>query len=156
MHIRVLAVGDRQPGWVNTAFDDYSSRLPRDWRFSLKTLPGAQRSKKQNAANAIRAEGQAILADIDSAERVVVLDEHGTQYTSVALADRLGTWQSDGRDVCLVIGGADGLSDDCLARADQSWSLSALTLPHGLVRVVLAEQLYRAWSLRAGHPYHRS
>lgn len=156
MHIRVLAVGDRQPVWVNAAFDDYSARLPRDWRFSLTALPAAQRSKKQNTATAVRAEGQALLADINSAERVVVLDEHGQQCTSVALADRLGSWQSDGRDVCLVIGGADGLSAECLARAEQSWSLSRLTLPHGLVRVVLAEQLYRASSLRAGHPYHRS
>lgn len=156
MHVRVLAVGDRQPAWVNAAFDDYSGRLPRDWRFALKVIPSAQRSKKQNATRAIATEGQLLLNDIGSAERIVALDERGKQRSSKDLAEWLGRWQSDGRDVCLLIGGADGLSADVLERAEHRWSLSRLTLPHGLVRVLLAEQLYRAWSLRTGHPYHRS
>lgn len=156
MHIRVLAVGGRQPGWVNDAFNDYASRLPRQWRFTLKTLPTASRGKNQNAETAVRSEGKAILADINPSERMIALDERGEQCSSVALADQLSDWQSDGRDVCLVIGGPDGLSAESIGRADQRWSLSRLTLPHGLVRVLLAEQLYRAWSLQAGHPYHRS
>ena len=150
MHIRVLAVGDRQPAWVNTAFEDYAGRLPRDWRFTLKVLSAAQRSKKQDAAPAVRAEGRLLLNEMGSTERVIALDERGQQRSSKELADWLGRWQSDGRDVCLLIGGADGLSDEVMQRAEHRWSLSRLTLPHGLVRVVLAEQLYRAWSLQAG------
>lgn len=156
MHIRLLAVGDRQPAWVVSAFDEYANRLPREWQFSLKVLPAATRGKTQDAKTAIRAQGQAVLASLATAEFVVALDERGQQCSSVKLADWLGAWQSDGRDVCLIIGGADGLSDEVLDRANLRWSLSTLTLPHGMVRVLLAEQLYRAWSLRAGHPYHRA
>lgn len=156
MHIRVLAVGDRQPAWVNDAFDDYATRLPRQWRFALKALPAAARRKNQSIATALKVEGESILAAVGRSERIVALDERGDDCTSVGLANKLDEWQSDGRDLCFVIGGPDGLSSDCLARADHRWSLSKLTLPHGLVRVLLAEQLYRAWSLSAGHPYHRA
>ena len=155
MHIRVLAVGARQPAWVNTAVDEYVQRLPRTWRFTLKEIAAANRGKHRPEAAAAQ-EGAAILADLGDSERLVALDERGKQVTSVGLADWIESWQSDGRDVCLCIGGADGLSSECLARAEQRWSLSRLTLPHGLVRVVLAEQLYRAWSLQTGHPYHRA
>lgn len=156
MHIRVLAVGDRQPAWVNSAFSEYAGRLPREWRFALKALPAATRGKQQSETVAVRTEGKKILSDIGSSEFVVALDERGRQCSSAGLAGWLGGWQSDGRDVCLVIGGADGLAEDVLQRANLHWSLSNLTLPHGLVRVFLAEQLYRASSLRAGHPYHRA
>ena len=156
MHIRILAVGGRQPSWVNDAFDEYAARLPRQWRFELKALPTANRAKNTNVDTAIQSEGEAILKERRSSERLVALDERGDQFTSVALAKRLGEWQADGRDLCFVIGGPDGLSADCLGHAEQRWSLSKLTLPHGLVRVLLAEQLYRAWSLAAGHPYHRA
>lgn len=156
MHIRLLVVGGRQPAWVNDAFDDYAARLPRQWRFVLKVLPPAARGKKHSVDKAVRAEGQSILDEVKRSERVVALDEQGSQFTSVALGEKLADWQLDGRDLCFVIGGPDGLSAECIARAEQRWSLSKLTLPHGLVRVLLAEQLYRAWSLRAGHPYHRA
>ncbi len=154
MHIRVLAVGERQPDWVTTATDTYVSRLPRPWRFSIDTLPAAQRGKSA-ATSAKDVEGQTILSAVGAGERLIALDEHGRQRSSVELSAWLDTWQQDGRDVCLVIGGADGLSQECLARADARWSLSQLTLPHGLARVVVVEQLYRASSLLAGHPYHR-
>ena len=156
MHIRVLAVGDRQPEWVNAAFDDYRARLPRDWQFSLKAIASGTKSRKQDASTTRRVEGQAIVAAITGNEWVVALDERGTAVSSAGLAGWLGDWQSAGRDVCLVIGGADGLSEEVRARADGVWSLSPLTLPHGMVRVLLIEQLYRAWSLSVGHPYHRS
>ena len=155
MHIRLVAVGERQPGWVNDAFGDYVARLPRQWRFQLTALPTVRRARNQPAVAAVDAEGEAILRECRAADRVVVLDEKGRQFSTVEFAKTLVEWQSDGRDICFVIGGPDGLAAACLERADQRWSLSDLTLPHGLVRVVLAEQLYRAWSVTAGHPYHR-
>ena len=101
------------------------------------------------------AEGEQILSRIKPNEQVVLMDERGKQMTSQSLAGKLSDWQSDGRDLCFVIGGPDGVSDKCRQRADASWSLSKLTLPHGLARVLFAEQLFRAWSLQTGHPYHR-
>lgn len=156
MHIRLLAVGDRQPGWVDDAFNGYTSRFPREWRFRLDTIATARRAKNESAMRAIDAEGEALLAKLGPDEQVVLLDERGEQLTSKALATRLAAWQSDGRDLRLIIGGPDGVSDACRERADFNWALSALTLPHGLARVVLSEQLYRAWSLQTGHPYHRA
>ena len=155
MHIRLLAVGERQPDWVTTATDTYAARLPRAWRFSVATLPAAPRGKS-GATPAKDIEGQSILAAVHADEQLIALDEHGRQRSSVELSKWLDTWQQDGRDVCLVIGGADGLSDACLSRANARWSLSQLTLPHGLARVLVVEQLYRASSLLAGHPYHRA
>ena len=155
MHIRLLAVGDRQPAWVDDAFQTYTARLPRDWKFRLDTLATVRRSKNDKSQKAMLAEGEQILGKLQTDEQVVLLDERGKQMTSKGLADRLSDWQSDGRNVCLVIGGPDGVSDAVKQRADFTWSLSQLTLPHGLARVLLAEQLYRAWSLQTGHPYHR-
>jgi 23S rRNA (pseudouridine1915-N3)-methyltransferase len=148
-------VGDRQPAWVDDAVASYTVRFPPQWRFRLDSVPAARRSGKQPAA-AMREEGRAILAKIASGERVVLLDERGQQLTSTELASRMESWQADGSDLCFVIGGPDGVADDCRARADFTWSLSRLTLPHGMARVIVAEQLYRAWSLASGHPYHRN
>ncbi len=156
MHIRLLAVGDRQPGWVDDAFDSYTSRFPRDWRFRLDAIATARRTKNESTNRAIDAEGECLLAKLGPDEQVVLLDEHGEHLTSKALATRLSGWQSGGRDLSLIIGGPDGVSAACRDRADFTWALSDLTLPHGLARVVLAEQLYRAWSLQTGHPYHRA
>lgn len=155
MHIRLLAVGDRQPAWVDDAFQKYIARLPRDWKFRLDTLATVRRGKNDKSQKAMLAEGEQLLAKLQPDEQVVLLDERGKQLTSKGLADRLADWQSDGRNVCLVIGGPDGVSDAVKQRADFTWSLSQLTLPHGMARVLLAEQLYRAWSLQTGHPYHR-
>lgn len=155
MHIRLLAVGDRQPAWVDEAFATYTGRLPREWKFRLDVIGSARRQKNDKSRKAADAEGELILARLDKAERVVLLDERGRALSSRTLADKLSHWQSDGRDLCFVIGGPDGVSDACRQRADFTWSLSALTLPHGLARVLLAEQLYRAHSLQVGHPYHR-
>lgn len=155
MHIRLLAVGDRQPAWVDTAFNDYAERLPRQWKFHLRTIATSQRNKGLSADDAKTSEGDRILASIKQAEFVVALDERGRQFRSRELAEKLADWQTLGQDLVFVIGGPDGLSGDCLQRANLQWSLSKLTLPHGLARIVFAEQLYRAWSLTTGHPYHR-
>ena len=155
MHIRLLAVGDRQPSWVDDAFAVYAARLPREWKFRIDAIPTARRSKSDRSGKARQAEGERILAGVERSDFAVLLDERGRQLDSKGLARKLGQWQSDGRDVCFIIGGPDGVSADCRARADFTWSLSSLTLPHGLARVLLAEQLYRAHALRTGHPYHR-
>ncbi len=156
MHIRVLAVGDRQPAWVDGAFDTYSARLPRDWKFRLDTIATAKRGKKQSPQRARAAEGEQILQRLRDGEQLILLDERGRQLSSTGLAGKLTDWQSDGRDLCFVIGGPDGVPDECRTRAGFTWSLSQLTLPHGLARVLLVEQLYRAWALQSGHPYHRA
>ncbi len=155
MHIRLIAVGDRQPAWVDDAFRIYSERFPPQWKFRTDVIATARRNRSDNALRAVRSEGATILGKLDDREQVVLLDEKGRQLTSKSLAARLSRWQSDGRDVAFVIGGPDGVSDDCRKRADFIWSLSDLTLPHGLARVLFAEQMYRAWSLASGHPYHR-
>ena len=155
MHIRLIAVGDRQPSWVDAAFDTYASRLPRDWRFRIEHVSAARRGKSDKSDKPRQVEGERILAKLAANEQVVLLDEKGKQMTSPELATCLADWQADGRNLCFVIGGPDGVSAPCRARADHVWSLSRLTLPHGLARVLFAEQLYRAWSLQTGHPYHR-
>jgi len=155
VHIRLLAVGDRQPSWVDEAFSTYSERLPREWQFRLDLIPTVRRNKNDKSRQAMEAEGELILAKLGQSEQVVLLDECGRQLTSKALAGKLSDWQIDGRDLCFVIGGPDGVADSCKQRADFTWSLSQLTLPHGLARVLFAEQLYRAHSLHTGHPYHR-
>lgn len=155
MHIRLIAVGDRQPAWVDDAFGNYSGRYPPEWKFRLDSIATARRGKNDKSKNAMAAEGEQILVKIDRDEQLVLLDERGKQLTSPTLAARLAEWQADGRDLCFVIGGPDGVSAACRERANFIWSLSDLTLPHGLARVLFAEQMYRAWSLQVGHPYHR-
>jgi 23S rRNA (pseudouridine1915-N3)-methyltransferase len=156
VHIRLLAVGDRQPSWVDEAFGTYTERFPREWKFRLDTIPTVRRNKNDKSRQAMEEEGELILAKLAVAEQVVLLDERGKQLTSKLLASKLSDWQSDGRDLCFVIGGPDGVSEAVRQRADMMWSLSQLTLPHGMARALLSEQLYRAWSLQAGHPYHRA
>lgn len=155
MHLRLLAVGDRQPAWVDDAFGTYSGRFPREWRFRLECVRTARRGRKAPASRAIEEEAESLLSRLKSDEQVVLLDERGTSLSSQALSERLSRWRSDGRDLAFIIGGPDGVADSVHRRADFVWSLSGLTLPHGLARVLLAEQLYRAWSLETGHPYHR-
>ena len=156
MHIRLLAVGDRQPSWVDEAFARYAERLPREWRFRLDTVATVRRSKNNKSQQAKESEGEKILGKLGADEHVVLLDERGKQLKSRALAATLAEWQAGGRDLCFIIGGPDGVSDACRQRANFTWSLSDLTLPHGLARVLVVESLYRAWSLQTGHPYHRA
>ena len=156
MHIRLLAVGDRQPSWVEEAFGIYTARYPREWKFRLDAIATVRRGKNNKSQHAMAAEGEQILTRLTTTEQVVLLDERGKEMTSRILAARLTDWQTDSRDLCFVIGGPDGVSDAIRQRADFTWSLTQLTLPHGMARVLWAEQLYRAWSLQTGHPYHRT
>jgi len=155
MRIRLIAIGGRMPGWVQTAFDDYRQRLPRSVRFELVELPLGVRGSRGDPGKAIEAEGERVLRTLSDAERVIALDERGAAWTSRQLSSQLDRWQQQGRDIALVIGGPDGHAPAVSDRAEQQWSLSPLTLPHALVRVVVIEQLYRAAMLLAGHPYHR-
>lgn len=155
MHIRLLAVGDRQPSWVNDAFAKYVKRFPREWRFRLDVVPTVRRSKNDKSLQAMQTEADLILSKLNQGEQLVLLDECGKQVSSKELAVQLSVWQGDARDLCFVIGGPDGVADTVRQRAGFSWSLSRLTLPHGMARVVFCEQIYRAWTLNSGHPYHR-
>ena len=156
MRIHLLAVGTRMPTWVVDAYQEYAKRLPRECTLQLVEIPLGKRRKSLGAARAAEEEGRQLLASLPKDCTVIALDVRGQSWSTEKLAVRLQGWLSSGRDVALLVGGPDGLSADCLARADLKWSLSALTYPHSLVRVVLAEQLYRAWTINCGHPYHRS
>jgi 23S rRNA (pseudouridine1915-N3)-methyltransferase len=152
----LVAASNRQPGWVDDGFADYARRLRRGCTLELKEIPLGRRGAKEPAAAAVEREGGRMLAAIPAGARVVALDERGPLLSTGDLAARLAAWQRLGGPVCFLVGGPDGLSAGCLDRAEERWSLSRLTLPHGLVRIVVAEALYRAWSLLEHHPYHRA
>ena len=156
MRIHLIAVGTRMPAWVVDAYQEYAKRLPRECALRLVEIPLSKRRKSLSSSQAAEDEGQHLLASLPKDCTVIALDVRGKNWSTEELAVRLQDWLGSGRDVALLIGGPDGLSADCLKRADLKWSLSALTYPHSLVRVVLAEQLYRAWTINTGHPYHRS
>jgi 23S rRNA (pseudouridine1915-N3)-methyltransferase len=155
MRSAIIAVGDRPPAWVEVATADYLGRFPRNLAPRLVEIPPGRQRRAGDVARAVLDEGQRVLAAIPAGARVVLLDERGEPWRSTELAKRLAAWSHDARGVVFAIGGPDGHAEAVRARADAVWSLSALTLPHALVRVVLVEQLYRAWSIGAGHPYHR-
>ncbi len=155
MKLLVVAVGQRQPAWADEAWAEFAKRLPAEMRLELKALKAEPRSSGKTAAQCMAAEATRFDAALPKGVRRVVLDEHGTRLTTAQLAQRLGVWRGDGRDAALLIGGPDGLAADLKASADETLRLSDLTLPHAFARVLLAEALYRAWSLLEGHPYHR-
>ena len=158
MKLLVLAIGQRQPAWADAAWDDFAKRFPPEMRLELKALKAEPRSAGKSAAQCRAAEAQRLEAALQAqarGARRVVLDEQGTRHTSTTLAARLQFWRGDGRDVALIIGGPDGLDPALKAGADETLRLSDLTLAHAFARVLLAEALYRAWSLASGHPYHR-
>jgi 23S rRNA (pseudouridine1915-N3)-methyltransferase len=155
MKLLVVAVGQRQPAWADTAWDDYAKRFPPEMRLELKALKAEPRQGGKTAAQCMAAEAQRFEQALAKGVRRVVLDEHGTRCNSTQLAERLRCWREDGRDAALLLGGPDGLDATLKASADETLRLSDLTLPHALARVLLAEALYRAWSLLNGHPYHR-
>jgi len=156
MKLNLLAVGTKMPSWVTDGYQEYAKRLPRECSLHLHEIAPAKRGKTASATQWMQEEGERILAAIPANHHVVALDVQGKPWSTEQLAQQLENWQSDGRDVSLIVGGPDGLSQACLQRADQRWSLSALTLPHPLVRIVMSEQLYRAWTVLQNHPYHRS
>lgn len=155
MKLLVVAVGQRQPAWADTAWVDFAKRFPPEMRLDLKALKAEPRSGGKSAAQCMAAEAARFEQAIPKSSHRVVLDEHGTRLTSALLAQRLHAWRDAGRDVALLIGGPDGLDPALKASADETLRLSDLTLPHAFARVLLAEALYRAWSLHEGHPYHR-
>ena len=155
MRFKLLAVGTRMPDWVEQGFQEYNKRLPTDFALHLQEIPLARRSKNSNPNQLLRKEAEAMLGSVQTSDFAVALDVNGRQFSTGELAKRLQFLRVQGRDVTLLVGGPDGLDGQCLERADERWSLSLLTLPHPLVRIVLAEQFYRAWSLLQNHPYHR-
>jgi 23S rRNA (pseudouridine1915-N3)-methyltransferase len=155
MRLLLAAVGQRPPAWAETAYEDFAKRFPPELRLELKAVKAEPRGAGKTAAQLMAAEAQRLEAAIPKGARRVVLDEHGTRLTTLQLAERLRFWLGDGRDVALLVGGPDGLDAALKAGADETLRLSDLTLPHAFVRVLLAEALYRAWSVSAGHPYHR-
>jgi 23S rRNA (pseudouridine1915-N3)-methyltransferase len=155
MRLRVVAIGTRMSEWVQAAINDYTRRLHGAESLEFIELPAGKRSGAGDAARAIASESAAILARLEPRAFVVALDEHGRGFTSLQLSQWLAQRRQSGEPLTFIIGGPDGLGPEVLARAQLRWSLSALTFPHGLVRVLLAEQLYRASTLLAGHPYHR-
>lgn len=156
MKLRLLAIGSRPDDWVRTGAEMYLARLPPQLRLEIVEIPLSLRSSGGDPAVAREKEGRRILQRLKADEHVVILDERGKAWNSVGLSRQLADWQAAARPVALVIGGPEGLSDEVRRRANQSWSLSSLTFPHGLVRVVVAEQLYRAWTILQGHPYHKA
>ncbi|MGL5781710.1 MAG: 23S rRNA (pseudouridine(1915)-N(3))-methyltransferase RlmH [Plesiomonas shigelloides] len=155
MKLQLVAVGTKMPAWVETGFQEYVRRFPKDMPFELLEIPAGKRGKNADIKRILEKEGEQTLAAIPKGNRIVTLDIPGKPWTTEQLAEQLERWKQDGRDVSFLIGGPEGLATSCKAAADQSWSLSPLTLPHPLVRVVVAESLYRAWSITANHPYHR-
>jgi len=154
MKLWLVAVGQRQPAWAEAAYAEFAKRFPPEMRLELKAVKAEPRGSK-TAEQLMAAEAARIDAAVPRGARRVVLDEHGTRLTTTQLAQRLTAWQHDGRDVALLIGGPDGLDAALKARADETLRLSDLTLPHAFVRVLLAEALYRAWTVMVNHPYHR-
>jgi 23S rRNA (pseudouridine1915-N3)-methyltransferase len=155
MRISIIAVGTKMPAWVNEGIDEYGKRLPRELKVQWREIALARRTKDANVQQLCAAEGAQILKAIPAGDKVIALDVRGKRIATEQLAEQLKAWQMSGDNYSILIGGPDGFSPECVARADVRWSLSDLTLPHSLVRVVLAEQLYRAWTITVNHPYHR-
>ncbi|MDC3015717.1 23S rRNA (pseudouridine(1915)-N(3))-methyltransferase RlmH [Luminiphilus sp.] len=154
MRLRVLAVGQKMPAWVNEGVQDYTRRMPRDFSVEWLHVPPAKRGTG-SAQQHQEQEAKAILSKMGKSGQMVALDVVGREVSTELIAERVGQWQMNGEQISFVIGGPDGLHQTILQRAIESWSFGRITLPHPLVRVILAEQLYRAWSLQARHPYHR-
>lgn len=155
MKLNILAVGHNMPSWVNAGVNEYLKRMSRECRLQITEIPPVKRNKSTPTAKAMQQEAQAIHKRLDSQQHVIALEVLGKTLTSEQLAEQMRLWQQQGKHISFLLGGADGLSPDLSTQADERWSLSHLTLPHPLVRVLLVEQLYRAWSILNHHPYHR-
>ncbi len=156
MKIRLIAVGDRMPGWVTEGYQTYARRLPPECALELVEIPAGRRGRNADLARLTAAEGERMLAAVPRGSHLVALAVEGRAWSTPQLAHRLERWLESGQDLALLVGGPEGLAPACLEAAHEQWSLSPLTLPHPLVRVVVAEALYRAWSVLHNHPYHRA
>ena len=153
--LSLLAVARRTPAWIEAGFNEYNKRLPRELRIKLEEIPPARRGAGRPLEQLLLAEAETLRRQLPKDGRIIALDELGSMQTTREFASRLDGWHRDGLPTCFVIGGADGLHDSVKQAAGEIWSLSSYTLPHALVRVLLAEQIYRAWCILQGHPYHR-
>lgn len=156
MKVRVFSVGTKMPSWVQEGVGEYQKRLVADLEFSLHEIPMAKRPKSVNIEQCIQKESDALLAAVPKKDYLVALDVRGKSLSTEGLAEKINGFRREGMNLSLLIGGPDGLSSPCLKQAAERWSLSDLTLPHPLVRLLLSEQIYRAFSIIKGHPYHRS
>lgn len=156
MKLTVAAVGTRMPAWVSTGWQEYARRMPADCTLELKEIKPEARTSGKTAAQMMQAEAQRLRSAISPAAAVVALDERGRDLTTMDVFQSLQRWRAEGQDVVFLIGGPDGLDDELKRGANMRWRLSSMTLPHPLVRVILAEQLYRAWAIMSNHPYHRA
>ena len=155
MRIHIVAIGQRMPAWVQQAVSEYSKRMPAHCRIEFRELAAEHRGKNADLDRILNSEGASLLKAIPKGCFVIALDRTGKQFDTHALADHFRQWMTDGRDVALLIGGPEGLPTQVLEQSDAVWSLSSLTFAHPLVRVLLAEQLYRAWAITENHPYHK-
>ena len=155
MRIRLITVGSKMPDWVQQGYEEYRRRLGSDLKLELVEISLNRRSKGSDIRRLQEKESAQMLSAVGSGDRVVTLEIQGKPWSTEQLADNVGNWMHSGRNVSLLVGGPEGLHPNCMARADSRWSLSPLTLPHPLVRVVVAEQVYRAWSILKNHPYHK-
>lgn len=155
MKINLISVGNKMPSWVQQGYDEYAKRMPRDCSLVLKEILPSKRGKNSDVVRITRDEGERMMAAIPSGAHIVTLDIPGKPWTTPELSQAMKRWLESGQNIALMVGGPEGLSDSVRELARESWSLSKLTFPHPLVRVLVAEQLYRAWSILNNHPYHR-
>ena len=155
MQINLISVGNKMPGWVQQGYDEYSKRMPKECSLALKEVLPGKRGKNSDIARIVRDEGKRMIQAIPAKSHVVTLDIPGKPWTTPELSVSMKRWMESGQNVALMIGGPEGLSDSVRDIARESWSLSKMTFPHPIVRVLVAEQLYRAWSILNNHPYHR-
>ena len=155
MKIRIISISHKSPAWLQAGYEEYAKRLPPHCSIELIEIPAEKRTSSSDAKRLSDLEGKKMLAAINSQHHIIALDVKGKAWSTEQLAEQLKSWQQLGRNVDLLIGGADGLTEACLQKANEKWSLSALTFPHLLIRVMLAEQIYRAYTILQGHPYHR-
>jgi 23S rRNA (pseudouridine1915-N3)-methyltransferase len=155
MQINLISVGNKMPGWVKQGYDEYAKRMPRECELVLREIAPGKRGKNFDVARTVQDEGERMIAAIPKDTHVVTLDIQGKPWSTSELSQALQRWMEGGRHIALLVGGPEGLADSVRELADESWSLSRMTLPHPLVRIVVAEQIYRAWSILHNHPYHR-
>ena len=155
MRIHLIAVGNRMPTWVSQGYEEFARRMPLECRLKLIEIPPAKRTKAADIKRLVRQEGERMLEALPKNVLVVALDVAGRQWRTEELAQQLSDWMHEGRDIALLLGGPDGLAPACREKADRGWSLSPLTFPHPLVRIIVAEQLYRATTILKHHPYHK-
>lgn len=155
LKFRLITVSNKAPYWINEGFQEYAKRLSSIMSFDVIEIPVEKRSSQKNIQPLIEKEGEKILATIKPQHTIIALDVQGKMWSTEELALRLKSWQLENKNIDFIVGGPDGLSTECLKKAQIKWSLSPLTLPHLFVRILIAEQIYRAWTILQGHPYHK-